>query len=74
MRTIVIVFALTFVADLYISFNIVSACVRGLGESGCVGVSDFMSETFRLTNFGIAKVITFLINPKILLGIINEKV
>lgn len=40
MRTIVIVFALTFVADLYISFNIVSACVRGLGESGCVGVSD----------------------------------
>lgn len=36
---IISVFAATFVADLYISFNIVSACVQGLGESGCIGVS-----------------------------------
>jgi len=36
---IISVFILTFVTDLYISFNIVSACVNGLGENGCIGVS-----------------------------------
>lgn len=40
-KSIAFLFSIIFFVDLYFGIRIISACVRGMGENGCIGMSGF---------------------------------